>query len=691
MQRGLASFALIVLVLVFASPARAEPEALRRTPFTSYGAPKAIDLEGDGASAHVDFGTRGDEIAIRGAFRLRYALSPGLAPGLSRLRLMLNDQPIGTIPASADASGERVVEFDPRLIVGYNRLSITLEAAPGAGAEDRPPSALWAQVLGSSELELTLRPLALGDELATLPEPFFDRHDERRVTVPFVFSAQPSHATLEAAAVVASWLGLQARWRGTRFPVALGEPVPGHAIAFVAGAERPAFLEALAPVTGPTLRITTNPADGHSKLLLVMGRDSGELALAARALALGKTKLSGASATLKAFEEPAARAAWDAPAFVRIDRPMRLSELVEGAEGLQAIAGPAPAPVRIDLRLPPELASGSVPLGLDLKYTAPRCAVEGRLEISLDDELIEVLPLPVGREAMQPTLETWLPASRMPPRTRITLDPRFTMKDEPACRDAREATPVQFSPQSTFDFSGLAVRGRLPDLAGFARLGTPFTRHADLSGTAIVLPAAPVPAEIETMLALVGRMGEATGVPATRVRVAGASDEKALAGSDLLVIGAAERQPLLQRWARSLPADPPGRSRRPLPVAFEGAGPLAMVMGFESPLSPGRSVVAVTSVAASQLPRVLDALDDRERRRAFGGSVSYVMEDKVESAFIGRTYTTRFVASLDGLREWLLARPALLAGIAGLAAALVGMGAWRFARFWRAAGRGGSA
>ena len=54
----------------------------------------------------------------------------------------------------------------------------------------------------------------------------------------------------------------------------------------------------------------------------------------------------------------------------------------------------------------------------------------------------------------------------------------------------------------------------------------------------VVVPESPAAADIETMLALMARFGEATGQPATRVRIVGSRDESALADADLIIVSA---------------------------------------------------------------------------------------------------------------------------------------------------------
>lgn len=684
------------MLLALALPAAGAQDS-RRTPFTHFGARPALELRGDGATATVDFGQRADELVTAAQLRMRYATSLALAPGISHLRVTLNDQVIGTLPVSAAEAGKpvlRELSFDPRLIVGFNKLVITLVAAPGsAPSPDRP--GLWADVSGTSEIELALRPLAVADELASLPEPFFDRHDERRVTIPFVFAAQPSHGTLRSAAAVASWFGGLARWRGVRFPAYLDAPAPGHGVAFATNAERPAFLASLPPATGPQLRVMANPADNRSKLLLVMGRDAADLQAAVRTLVAGGAPLSGASVQVKQAEEPAARAAWDAANLVRMDRPMKFAELVDGPQQLE-VTGRAPQlpPIRIDLRVPPDLVNGSgagVPVNLKVNYTPPACAAETYLDVGLDDELVEVLPMRTAYQPMSEARELFIPPSRWRPRSRLQLALRFAMKEDPGCLAPRaDIVKVAVSLESTIDFTGLAHRATLPALEHFAAIGYPFTRHADLSQTVVVMPQPASAPDITTLLALMGRMGEATGVPATRVRVVGPRDDAAFADADLLVIGTTPQQALLDRWAEAVPIAMAGYSRRvnvpvprhvalkrwlgfrggddagAMPVSFEGSGPLAAIFGFESPVTSGRSVVAVTAVVPEQMARVLDVLDDGDLRREVRGSVAFMLPNRVQWGLLGPTYTT-------GSPSWASSWGAVGAAVVVLGTAVLGL------------------
>jgi len=668
----------------------------RTARFPQLGARSALALRGEGDSATLDFGLRSDELVSRAVFRLRYVGSPALAPGVSHVRLTLNGETVGTLPFPAAAAGtllEKTVEVDPRLLIGFNKLVMTLIASPAADtAPDIARPGLWADIAASSELELTLQPLLLADDLAVLPEPFFDAHDQRRVVVPFAFGAKPSNATLRAAAAVASWLGQLARWRGVRTPASFDAPTAGHSIAFVANDERPAFLASLPPATGPALQLMTHPGDNRSKLLLVLGRNGEDLKIAADALVSG-APLSGPGMQVKRVEDKPL-APYEAPAWAAVDHPVKLGDLIDWPQQLEA-SGRPPAldPVRVDMRVPPDLAAWrgpGIPLTLKVQYTPPGCAVDAYLEVAINDQLVQSVSLRFAHEAIVDTKELFIPYYRVKSRNELAFAFRFPVKDEPQCRDPK-APPIKavVLPESTIDFTGIPHYVRMPNLAHFASIGFPFTRRADLAETVVVLPEQAGPADMEAMLGIMARMGEATGRAATRVRIAAPKDAAALEDADLLVIGASPQQELLARWSERMPISfsgmqktsgvslvrldavfdwlglgPPPDTAVASQVDFEGTGPAAALYAFESPVTKGRSVVVATALVPEQLARVVEALDDRDGRRAMKGSAAFILGDKVQSVLVGPTYAVGHMPFYTGWGYWLSQRPELV-GIGG--------------------------
>src|SRR5690554_4653929 len=133
----------------------------------------------------------------------------------------------------------------------------------------------------------------------------------------FVLS-QPSERRVEAAGILASWLGALASYRGTDFSVMSDQlPPKGHAIV-VLGPNDTFPGVSIPAIEGPTLAIRANPHDPTGKLLLVMGRNDDEIRSAAVSLAIGAQSLSGATNQVTEVQiKP--RKPYDAPNWLPTD------------------------------------------------------------------------------------------------------------------------------------------------------------------------------------------------------------------------------------------------------------------------------------------------------------------------------------------------------------------------------------
>ncbi|MDR7051402.1 hypothetical protein J2X54_003889 [Duganella sp. 3397] len=703
----------------------AGPAVTRTYPLSGMGGGTVLRLRTTNGIEVVRFGARADELVTRAVLRLRYSYSPALIPGQSHIKVLLNDEVLTVLPVTPENAGKTLtsdIEIDPRVLTDYNALALQFIGHYTDKCEDALHSSLWAEVSGASTLQLTVRPLAVATDLARLPEPFFDLRDSRRLTLPFVFAAKPTHATLRAAAVSASWFGKLAAWRGSRFPVTLNQLPQGHAVVFATNTERPAALATLAPFAGPSISVIRNPADPFGLLLLVGGRDAADLKAAADALARGSAAMSGSQIAVAASRTERPRAAYDAPNWVRMDRPVKFGELVEDKQQLQ-VFGHAPAPVRINLRIPPDLFtwhSRGVPVSLKFRYTPPIRASESRMSMSINDELLASLNLRSSGQGgdsahlVLPLLENGLlgdgkevlvPAFKLGSRNQMQYSFSFSYQKEGPCETQIDNVRAMIDADSTIDFSGYPHYAEMPNLGYFASAGFPFSKFADLAQTTVVLPDAPAAQDIEVMLGLLGRVGESTGYPATLVEVTTAGNDTLLKDRDLLVIGAAGQQKLLQRWSAKLPAALDGRTRKisqPVSTAsslfdwlgfgtnpdpqvassesLSGSGPMALMTGFESPITAGRSVVAVTAGTPQDMLQVLDALADEVTVRSLQGSAAFVSGKRVESMLVGDTY------KLGELPWWTLiwfhmsGHPVLLGLMGVLAVLVIAFALWRSLR-----------
>lgn len=701
-----------------ATPASAGARQSRAT-LKQLGIDYEITLRGVQGTAGVPFSIRNDQVVDRAALHLKYSYSPALLPDLSHLKVTVNDVTVATLPTPADQAGrviERDIDIDPRMIIDYNRINLQLIGHYTRECEDPDHSSLWANIDSASYLELGWVPLQLTNDLSLLPVPFFDARDTRRLELPFVFTGQPAQGTLQSAGIVSSWFGALAGYRGALFPASIDSvPLEGNAVVVATPRNPPAGLS-LPEVSGPTLAVVANPNDPNGKLLLVLGRDDAELRTAATALTLG-APLSGPTASIGELKEIAPRKPYDAPNWIPSDRPVRVAELVQQTRELNVV-GYHPDLIRIGLQLPPDLFTwrrDGIPLDLRYRYTLPEGADKSALNISINDAFVTTLPLnglPQARSVADLLWNKFRAPGAMPVRQKLLLPTgpfssnsqlRFHFFfDRPQAAECKNTFPdvsASIDDDSSIDLSGFDHYMAMPNLAAFGNAGFPFTRMADLSETVLVLPDAPSADDVGNVLTLLGRMGASTGYPALRSRIIQASQVGDHADQDLVVLGSRRSQPLYTQWAAQLPVGGTATARRfsltdwaaehmpaflspdarrtDLPTLAEvtvrpEAGDVVL-MGFESPLRKGRSVVAVMAEDPAQVNRLFEAWFDPQRLRDFQGSVVLLQKDTVRSLGGNQSYYVGHLPPLTWLRWYFSQSPLLLAGLVGLGALLLAL------------------
>ncbi|WP_419198330.1 cellulose biosynthesis cyclic di-GMP-binding regulatory protein BcsB [Pseudomonas putida] len=685
-------------------------------------------------SEHIEFGVRRDRLATDASLQLDYTPSPALLPNLSHLRVYLNDELMGVVPVEKDQLGQRVrrqLPLDPKLLSDFNRVRLEFVGHYTDICEDPAHSGLWLNLNRKSQVQLHEQALALDNDLAYFPLPFFDARDTGKVELPVVFSGVPSLGEQRAAAILASYFGSQAGWRKATFPVLYNRlparaATPKPSIVFATNDRRPAFLANLQqfpPVDGPELQMIDHPDDRWSKVLLVLGRNDDDLVKAASALAVGNNLFRGARVKVQQMTALQPRQPYDAPNWTRTDRPVRFAELLDYPEQLQ-VSGLQPRPVTLELNLPPDLfvwRNQGIPLRTLYRYTAPAVTDESRLSISVNDQYITSMPL-VGNDRRSGTLEemrlavlsgdstaltekSLVPALKIGDRNRLRFDFSFASTLGSAQRDrCQTSLPVDvraaIDDNSTIDLSGYHHYIAMPDLRAFARSGFPFSRMADLSETLVIMPGKPTAMQVGTLLDTIGGVAGQVGYPALGLQLVDDWKQAAAADADLLLIGSlpealsdapnlglllsAQRDWLLQGRSAGLPGSQrfdTGAVAASSRVAVSAQAPIAAITGLKSPFHPQRSVVALLASSDSDYGLLRDTLGDVGKLDAVAGSVTLVRSSGVTSQFVGEHY---FVGALPW---WLLLwfhlseHPVLLAAIAAICVVLFAFLLWRALRW----------
>jgi hypothetical protein len=181
------------------------------------------------------------------------------------------------------------LDIPSALMVSSNNLSFKINDGDAMQCQRDLTDKYRVTVLPDSRFELEGQQLDIGADLSHFPRPFFDSMQMTPADIAFAFGAGLSSDTLSAAALISSWLGIQADYRGVSF-AALNDTLPekngiliGHPGEKIGGMTLP-------QTTQPLLQIVDNPANPVYKLLLVVGKDDAALRTAAWRLTRGNLR-----------------------------------------------------------------------------------------------------------------------------------------------------------------------------------------------------------------------------------------------------------------------------------------------------------------------------------------------------------------------------------------------------------------
>ncbi|WP_333012731.1 cellulose biosynthesis cyclic di-GMP-binding regulatory protein BcsB [Kluyvera sichuanensis] len=684
--------------------------------------PGSMVLRGSNPDGGIEFGMRSDEVVSKAMLNLTYTPSPSLLPTTSQLKVYLNDELMGVLPVTKEQLGKKVstqIPIDPLYITDFNRVRLEFIGHYRDVCENPANTTVWLDVARNSSLDLTYQSLKVRNDLSHFPVPFFDARDNRALNLPIVFANSPDLPQQQAAAIVASWFGAKAGWRGQTFPVLFNTLPDRNAIVFATNDRRPDFLRDHPAVKAPTIEMIDHPNNPYMKLLVVFGRDDNDLLKAAQGIAAGNILFRGDSVTVDEVKPLLARAPYDAPNWVRTDRPVTFGELKTYEQQLQS-TGLEPASINLSLNLPPDLylmRSTGIDMDLKYRYTMPPVKDSSRMDISLNDQFLQsfnlnstqdvnklMLRLPVLQGLLDGKNDVSIPALRLGAMNQLRFDFQY-MNPMPGGSVDNCVTfqPVQnhvvIGDDSTIDFSNYYHFLPMPDLRTFANAGFPFTRMADLSDTVIVMPKQPSEAQVSTLLNAVGVIGGQTGLAGSKMTIADDGSKIQDQDADLLLIGSIPQKlkddkhidllvDATQSWVKTpmrhtdLPSIYLDEDDRQAGVqtGITSSGPMAAVVGFESPYHKQRSVVALLADSASGYDLLNNALNDSGKRAAMFGSVSVIRESGVSSLRVGDIYYVGHLPWFERVWFALSNHPVLLAIFAAISIVLLAWVLWRLLR-----------
>ncbi|TCC03103.1 cellulose biosynthesis cyclic di-GMP-binding regulatory protein BcsB [Kosakonia quasisacchari] len=533
------------------------PSVMSSVSIAQMGQPQGITLSGGQFQGGVDFTLPVDQVMTSARLALNLRISPALAARNATMQLMLNGQPLGTVPLTATDSDLARYQLDvpAALMVSSNSLSFKINDGDAMQCQRDLSDKYRVTILPDSRFELEGQQLDIGADLSHFPRPFFDSMQMSPAAITMAFAPQLSPDAISAGALIASWLGIQADYRGASF-AAYHDRLPekngiliGHPGEQIGGLTLP-------QTSQPLLKIIDNPANPVYKLLLVVGKDESELRAAAWRLTRGNFALQTPAVDVDAQTIPLSKP-YDAPRWIPTDRPVKLSELIRKDQSLTA-TGIWHPPLQVAFRAAPDLFlwdGETIPLHIGYRFPAENWIDEQRswLSMTLNDTFLHNLP--VNKQGALETLWRKLGGDARQEQFDMPLEPYMIYgdnqlslyfnivpkKNAPCSTLLNNNIKSRIDDDSWIDLSHTRHFALLPNLSYFVGASFPFTRQADYSETVLMLPVNPSETQIATLFDLAARSGNATGTALSHNRVVfgvptGGSFLELVSGRDVLAV-----------------------------------------------------------------------------------------------------------------------------------------------------------
>lgn len=685
------------------------------------GQKQGITLTGGQLQSGITFTLPGDEVVTNARLNLSLRVSSALAARNTSLQLMLNGQPLGTLPLGSSDSDVSDYQLDipAAMVVSDNNLSFKINDADKLLCEKESAQQYQVTILPQTTLSLEGQQLNIGTSLRNFPRPFIDAQRMTPASVTFGFASSVTPDAVSAAALVASWMGIQSDYRGIRFPVSRGA-LPERNGILVGHPGDKIGIVTLPASNGPLLQVIDNPDNPVYKLLLIVGSDDAQLRQAANRLTT-KPLTTDASQLAVQPQPLAQRKPYDAPRWINTSRPVRLSELLRKDQSLTT-TGIWHDALRVNFRAAPDLFlwdGDTIPVNLNYRFPTESWIDENNsfLNVALNGTFLRNLTVNkvgllesawhrLGGDARQEhytlKLEPYLIYGDNQLALYFNIKPKA---DAPCGVLLNNNIKSRIEEDSWIDLSHTRHFTMLPNLSYFVGAAFPFTRLADFSQTTLLLPEKPGDAEIATLLDMAARAGNATGVALVQNQVLfglpeGGTNLSRLQQSDVLAVSTMQHSAFTQQmlhgtpWQTSgntLSVNEPGlkeklrgwltgdwyRQQLDADRYFSSNEAWRGFVSYRSPWSADRLVVMTVATSDQQLLRLHDDLNSARINAGIRGDTAIITDENgIRSFRVGPQFPSGEMPWYMMVVWYANQHSVLMALAALLVAVLIGSSAW---------------
>lgn len=541
------------------------------------GMPDGIMLSGGQLQGGASFTLPSDQVVTHAELMLDVRVSPEMAARNATLQLMLNGQPLGTVPLGTDGADISHFQLDipAVLMVSSNNLSFKVNDGDAMQCQLNTRDTSGITVLPASRFSWESQPLNISNDLSYFPRPFFDSMQMTPADIAIAYPQKSGADIFSTAALVSSWLGIQADYRGIAFN-ALRDRLPerhgiiiGHPGDQVGGLTLP-------QTDKPLLQVVDNPGNPTYKLLLIVGQNDAALRAAAWRLTRGDIAPQTASMTVDPQAIPLGKP-YDAPRWIPTDRPVKISELLRKDQS-PTVSGVWHEPLRVAFRAAPDLYlwdGETIPLQISYRFPSESWINEDKslLSVTLNNTFLHNLPMNkqgpleklwrhLGGDARQERFTIPLAPYLIYGDNQLSLYFNVVPKDSAPCSVLlNNNIKSRITDDSWIDLSNTRHFSLLPNLSYFVGASFPFSRLADYSQTVLLLPEQPSETQVATLLNLAARSGNATGTALANNRVVlgipeGGAGLQYLRDRDVLAVSALDQKTFNQSLLANSPYSP---------------------------------------------------------------------------------------------------------------------------------------
>jgi hypothetical protein len=605
--------------------------------------------------------------------KVHYAVSSAVISKISNLTIRLNNQvlvqtKLVQIPENEPLTIDVPVSaFKP----GYNKLSFVVSQHYTENSCEMPcNTTLWTSIklpTSSLEFDYDLRPVPM--QLGSVSEFIFDPRLVTENKVHLVFNTADEQSS-SLAAIAASGIARRFDYRKVTFTTSdLIEPGRDNVIIGTEAFVRPLIGNAFPAATetrAGLLKILPMPGkdgepDFQRALIVVTGKTIEEVKTAAMTFANislaypGSDEMQAVNFTLPDI------AAYGGRSVISADKTYELKTLDLPT---QTLAGLNPQPARINFRLPADFLikqNRVMQLVLNFAYGAGM-RTDSALNIVVNGVAVRAIPLNNVEGGYFQNYELEIPTYVFRPGDNTIL---FVPELHVNAKECDLILPgnlfVTIFDNSTFKFPYMPHFIDMPRMELFMLNGFPFTRWPDGFEGKIYIARPSLDALAATMN-VIGLMTQKNGFPLLNLELAFKPPTDP--NGDLMVVGDVFSLP--KNLADASPLRLGKVSRIPYPIvrnwqlettyAFSSqiskmGSDRGLMMQFESPLQPGRSVLLFAADDQRDLVRLSEELLDPEIQGQINGDLSLFEfnepKTKVTSLLVGERYTTGKQGKVD--------------------------------------------